>query len=640
MHNHVLLWNNATIKVLDVRYSEMVLGERMLPHRLPASAFLFAMNGSAKITLDGVVQLATGFHVLHGGKGMSLDIIAEGRFEYYLIFYRAKLPQSSSKKLIELMKHDNPFQLQYGFSPHSPLSLFEMTNLMDKEWQQESTLEKFHVKVLFYRLVHEIHRQLYDQGIETTKPDFVSQAVHYIHERYNEPITLESIAEALNYNMQYLSRQFKRQTGRSPIAYLLEIRIEKAQELLLHTNATVQEIADYVGYTDPLYFSRLFKKHTGVTPGNFKKHMPGKKKVSVRPYSEFKLSIVDQNSMLYSNDGIDNHYHYEDEGDLLMHKRTKTPMVATLFLCFSLLLSACTGGSSQTNRDEQAPTTQAVAETQSTKVVTTIFGDVEIPTKPERIVAVQYLSSLLALGITPIGSTERTMESPYFEEMTTGIDVIGSSAEDISFEKITDLEPDVIILMTSDEEVYKKYNKIAPTVSIPYGSLENAQKEINFFGELLGLENEAKTWIEDYEERITAAKAKVEQVIPNDATFTILEHTDKALSLYGDNYGRGGLPIYQGLGRKIPAKYEEEIVKEGGYLSLSIEVLADYAGDYIILTSDKTLEEYKADPVWGTLDAVKNNKVYIWPNKRSYFIDPLSLLAQTEELAEWLSGQK
>jgi len=216
VNDHILLWEHATIKVLDVRHAVMNVGERLLGYRLPASAFLYATNGCGEVTLDGTVQVAKRFHVFHGGKGMCLDVTAQAYFEYYLILYKAKIPLYSSKKLLQLMECENPFQLQYGFIPHSPLSLFENVNLMDKEWKEGNTLKRFHVKALFYRLVYELLHQLYEQGIETTKPDLVSQGIHYIHERYNEPITLESIAEELNYTTQYFSKKFKLQTGQSP----------------------------------------------------------------------------------------------------------------------------------------------------------------------------------------------------------------------------------------------------------------------------------------------------------------------------------------------------------------------------------------------------------------------------------------
>ncbi|MGO4179837.1 hypothetical protein AB4Z45_26335 [Paenibacillus sp. MCAF9] len=59
-----------------------------------------------------------------------------------------------------------------------------------------------------------------------------------------------------------------------------------------------------------------------------------------------------------------------------------------------------------------------------------------------------------------------------------------------------------------------------------------------------------------------------------------------------------------------------------------------------ILTSDShTLVDLKADPIWNTLDAVKNDRVYIWGSDRSWYWDPIAILLQTEEIAEWLVGK-
>jgi iron complex transport system substrate-binding protein len=161
-----------------------------------------------------------------------------------------------------------------------------------------------------------------------------------------------------------------------------------------------------------------------------------------------------------------------------------------------------------------------------------------------------------------------------------------------------------------------------------------------FFGDLLGRAEEAKQWVADYEARIAAAKAKVDAAVPADAAFTIFEWSDKALSMYGEDMGRGGVPIYRNLGRPMPDSNVEVLKEEDGYLQISLEVLEDFAGDYILLTTEKSLEEIENDPIWSKLDAVQNGRVYVWRNERSYFNDPLSVLSQTEELANWLAGTK
>lgn len=114
----------------------------------------------------------------------------------------------------------------------------------------------------------------------------------------------------------------------------------------------------------------------------------------------------------------------------------------------------------------------------------------------------------------------------------------------------------------------------------------------------------------------------------------------KSTYVYGDNFGRGGQAVYQALGFKPPAPVTEEILKKQ-WVQLSNEALPQYAGDYIILTSNnRTLEDIKADPIWSTLDAVKNNHVYVWKEERSWYYDPIAVLSQTEEIAAWLTGQQ
>lgn len=70
-----------------------------------------------------------------------------------------------------------------------------------------------------------------------------------------------------------ISILFKRKAGKTYSDYLLELRINKAEELLRLTNASVEDIAQQVGYNDYFYFLKIFKKTTGITPAAFRKNL-------------------------------------------------------------------------------------------------------------------------------------------------------------------------------------------------------------------------------------------------------------------------------------------------------------------------------------------------------------------------------
>lgn len=113
----------------------------------------------------------------------------------------------------------------------------------------------------------------------------------------------------------------------------------------------------------------------------------------------------------------------------------------------------------------------------------------------------------------------------------------------------------------------------------------------------------------------------------------------KTVGVFGDNFGRGGQAIYRALERKPPAAHAKEIM-EIQSVEVSMELLKEYAGDYIIFTSKElTLEDLKTDTIWSTLDAVENDRVFIWKGEKSWYFDPIATLSQTEELAEWLAGK-
>ncbi len=92
----------------------------------------------------------------------------------------------------------------------------------------------------------------------------------YIDEHYMEPISLQTIADALNVSSYYLSHMFKQTSGYSPIQYLLRRRIGEAQTLLISSDLSIAEIAGLTGFDTQNYFNAQFTKHVGIPPGKFR----------------------------------------------------------------------------------------------------------------------------------------------------------------------------------------------------------------------------------------------------------------------------------------------------------------------------------------------------------------------------------
>lgn len=94
--------------------------------------------------------------------------------------------------------------------------------------------------------------------------------IRYVHQHYNEPLTLERLSSIFYMNKAYLGRVFAKSTGQSFNEYLRAYRIKVAMQMLSRRNLSVMEVSKAVGYQNLNYFFRVFKAHAGVTPSGFR----------------------------------------------------------------------------------------------------------------------------------------------------------------------------------------------------------------------------------------------------------------------------------------------------------------------------------------------------------------------------------
>lgn len=120
-----------------------------------------------------------------------------------------------------------------------------------------------------------INRQLTKE--RTLKSDYLDTemelALEYFNTNYNKDLNIDDYAASRGMSVSWFIRTFKQYAGTTPMQYIVALRITNAQMLLETTNYNVTEIGNFVGYDNPLYFSRIFKKQKGFSPSEYRKQL-------------------------------------------------------------------------------------------------------------------------------------------------------------------------------------------------------------------------------------------------------------------------------------------------------------------------------------------------------------------------------
>lgn len=288
-----------------------------------------------------------------------------------------------------------------------------------------------------------------------------------------------------------------------------------------------------------------------------------------------------------------------------------------------LMLAACSA--------KEEPATDAKTDTRE---IETVMGKVTVPSNSQRVIVDWDLGHVIALGIEPVGASKTTLEFGQLlkQFVTDKTDEIGRDGQ-VSYEKVLELEPDLIITWNRDQVA--EYEKIAPTVVFDTTQYDGVHEQLTAMGEILNRQNEAKDWLADYDQRVAKAKAQIEASVPKDATFTIIDSgTIKDAIVVGKSGERGGLAAYGVLELNAPSKVQQDIIdKKESRAEVSWESIQDFAGDYIFLITQQGDNQDELPSVWQSLDAVKNGRVIELKVKEYFTGDPISTLLQAEDMA-------
>jgi two-component system, response regulator YesN len=148
----------------------------------------------------------------------------------------------------------------------------DTTNLWTKGYLPHKEIASLHSSRELFEWFKQQMLQIFDWIVNNRKKPkhiAIERALRFIHLNYHKELSLQEVAEHSNMSITYFSVLFKEEMGESYIKYVTKMRIEQAKKLL-KSGAKVNEVSEKVGYFNYRHFSELFKRHVGMTPGQYR----------------------------------------------------------------------------------------------------------------------------------------------------------------------------------------------------------------------------------------------------------------------------------------------------------------------------------------------------------------------------------
>lgn len=142
-------------------------------------------------------------------------------------------------------------------------------------WMTKDAYYEYACAGMAMELLASVLQQIAQQSIPYHKLEMAKKIEKYLFQHYKEEVKIETLAELIQRTPNYVSAIFKEVTGQTVIEYIHGLRIANARDLLLHSDMNIAEISDFLGFCDPSYFNRIFKKFMGQAPSILLKQRNG-----------------------------------------------------------------------------------------------------------------------------------------------------------------------------------------------------------------------------------------------------------------------------------------------------------------------------------------------------------------------------
>ena len=226
------------------------------------SGVVFCISGSAEYDFDGEKL------ILSPGELIFLPTVGDEQFFHITANFEVRSAQSKAYTVFsEILRG----RMHYTSSKESAPYFKELSERLVSVWYNKKYGYNVLAKSLIYEILYTYFSDAANFISRTDDYGKILPAKTYLDEQYMSNISVSELASMCNLSETHFRRLFVKLFGLSPTDYKLNKRILKAKDLLLSGDFSVSETAAAVGFEDANYFSRIFKKHTGITPGAIQK---------------------------------------------------------------------------------------------------------------------------------------------------------------------------------------------------------------------------------------------------------------------------------------------------------------------------------------------------------------------------------
>lgn len=233
------------------------------------------------LLVDDEIMIREGFKRLFDWEAHDCEVVGEAAdgmealakidmLQPDIVIMDINIPIMSGLKVIQLCRIKHPktaFVIVSGYDDFSYCQQalrLQITDYILKPVNYEefgSCIDNLKISLYENRVVNEPMQQ---------EERTINGLTRYMQEHLSEEITLSVLAEEFHLNAQYISQLFKNEIGVGFLAYLTNIRLEKAKKLLLSTALPIADVAEQSGYGDYRVFTKVFKKAEGITPSQYR----------------------------------------------------------------------------------------------------------------------------------------------------------------------------------------------------------------------------------------------------------------------------------------------------------------------------------------------------------------------------------